>query len=114
MEDYPYEIRELAREFKTTSRALRLYEEQGLLKSNKSKWSRRYSEAGRARVSLIIKLKKMGFTLRDISTFLDAQDGESSEAVNIGAEVCAQKIAELKDRLAEIDEAIAELRQEST
>lgn len=109
--EYLYKIGALAREFSTTARTLRFYEQQGLLWSNKAISGRRYSEAGRSRLRLILRLKKMGFSIREIRAVIQEQRRSGAELSGLGAEMCSNKIEELEGRIAQIDAAIADLRQ---
>jgi len=60
-----YSIRELAEEFKVTTRTLRFYEEKGLLKPTRVGQTRVYSAADRTRLKLILRGKRLGLSLEE-------------------------------------------------
>jgi DNA-binding transcriptional MerR regulator len=66
-----YTISELAREFQVTPRALRFYEDKGLLSPTRDGLNRVYSVRDRARLKLILQGKSVGFSLSDIREILD-------------------------------------------
>ncbi len=66
-----YTISELAREFSVTPRALRFYEDKGLLSPTRDGLNRVYSSSDRARLKLILQGKSVGFSLSDIREMLD-------------------------------------------
>ena len=66
-----YTISELAREFSVTPRALRFYEDKGLLSPTRDGLNRVYSPSDRARLKLILQGKSVGFSLSDIREMLD-------------------------------------------
>lgn len=66
-----YTISELAREFSVTPRALRFYEDKGLLNPTRDGLNRVYSASDRARLKLILQGKSVGFSLSDIREMLD-------------------------------------------
>ncbi|RBP53021.1 MerR family transcriptional regulator [Arenicella xantha] len=65
-----YSIRELAEEFDITTRALRFYEEKGLLTPTRSKQTRTYGNADRTRLRLILRGKRLGLTLEESSDII--------------------------------------------
>jgi DNA-binding transcriptional MerR regulator len=72
-----YTITELAREFDVTPRAIRFYEDQGLLaptREGSSGLRRVYSPRDRTRLRLTLRGKRLGFTLSEIRTLLDLYD----------------------------------------
>ena len=64
--DKTYTIGELAEEFGVTSRALRLYEEEGLLDPQREGTRRIYNERNRVRLRLILRGKRLGWSLSEI------------------------------------------------
>ena len=74
-----YSISELAREFSVTSRALRLYEESGLLSPVREGTRRIYAERDRVRLRLILRGKRLGCSLAEIKEILDIYETESGE-----------------------------------
>jgi DNA-binding transcriptional MerR regulator len=74
-------IGELSREFKATQRALRFYEDKGLLHPQRDGMNRLYSARDRARLQLILRGKRVGFTLMEIREMIDLYDlGDNQRA----------------------------------
>jgi len=69
-----YSIRELAQEFGITTRALRFYEEKGLLSPSRNKQSRSYNSTDRTRLKLIMRGKRLGFSLDESSEIISMYD----------------------------------------
>jgi DNA-binding transcriptional MerR regulator len=69
-----YSIGDLAKEFKVTPRALRFYEDKDLLHPARDGMNRIYSSRDRARLQLILRGKRVGFSLSDIREILDLYD----------------------------------------
>jgi len=77
-----YSIRDLAQEFGVTTRALRFYEEKGLLTPSRTKQTRFYSNADRTRLRLILRGKRLGLTLEqsaDIIKMYDPSEGNTKQ-----------------------------------
>ena len=66
-----FSIGELAKEFGISTRAIRFYEEKGLLNPNRSRAARRYNYKDRARLILILRGKRLGFTLEQITELME-------------------------------------------
>lgn len=75
-----YTITDLAREFDITPRAIRFYEDQGLLTPSRSGRARVYSRTDRTRLKLTLRGKRLGFSLADIKELLDMYDGVRNSA----------------------------------
>lgn len=109
-----YTITELAREFDITPRAIRFYEDQGLLapKREGSNGLRRvYSARDRTRLKLTLRGKRLGFTLSEIRTLLDLYDSPTGTATQLQAfvdtiaahrEVLQRQLEDLNTTLAEL------------
>ena len=110
-EDEPaYSIGDLARKFDVTLRTLRFYESRGLLSPSRQGHRRRYGRQDADRLTVILKAKKLGFTLTEIHDMI-AADGEASRhALRLSREKCLEKIAVFERKLTETEEALAELR----
>lgn len=74
-----YTISDLAREFALTTRAIRFYEDEGLLAPRRSGRSRIYGERERVRIKLILRGKRLGLSLQEIRELLDLYDADRSE-----------------------------------
>ena len=107
-----FSITELSNEFGVTHRALRFYENRGLLMPQRQGRQRIYSRADRERLALILKGKRFGFTLAEISGMIEAQAGRASEqGLKLTSEKCLEQIAFFERQLREAGEALAELRR---
>lgn len=108
-----FTIGDLAREFDVTLRALRFYEDKGLLSPRREGLTRLYSAAERARLAIILKGKKLGFTLAEIKAMVALREGTAVSAGGLALtrEKCAEQLALLEQQKTEIEEAIGELRQ---
>jgi len=73
-----YSIGELAAEFDVTTRALRFYEEKGLLRPSRSKQTRMYTSADRTRLKLILRGKRLGISLEESADIIDMYDSGGS------------------------------------
>jgi DNA-binding transcriptional MerR regulator len=74
-----YTISDLAREFALTTRAIRFYEDEGLLAPRRSGRSRIYGERERVRIKLILRGKRLGLSLSEIRELLDLYEVTQSE-----------------------------------
>jgi DNA-binding transcriptional MerR regulator len=104
-------IGELCREFGVTARALRFYEQKGLLRPERQGWKRLYDARERQRLQMILRGKKAGFTLAEIREMLELthlREGETERMEKALARM-RQQLDVLRERRAEIDEAIADL-----
>jgi DNA-binding transcriptional MerR regulator len=107
-----YSIRQLCREFGATPRALRFYEDKGLLAPRREGQTRRYNPRDRARLQLIVLGKRVGFSLGEIGELLDLYDAGDGGATQISAAIpkFRLRIAALESQRDEIDTAIALLQ----
>ncbi|MEP9351078.1 MerR family transcriptional regulator [Xanthobacter sp. KR7-225] len=103
-------IGELSRDFGTTLRALRFYEDKGLLNPKRDGTRRLYSDADRTRLALILKGKRLGFTLSELLSLVGAKDGKDRASLALTRERCVNQISVLERQRGEIDEAIGELK----
>jgi DNA-binding transcriptional MerR regulator len=106
-----FTIGELARDFGVTLRALRFYENKGLLSPQREGLNRLYSRQDRSRLALILKGKKLGFTLAEIQQMVAAEEGAPTDpgTLNLSQEKVLEQIELLKKQKAELDEGLAEL-----
>jgi DNA-binding transcriptional MerR regulator len=106
-----YTIGDLAREFGVSLRALRFYEDRGLLSPLRSGSARIYDARQRARLELILKGKQLGFTLTEIRVLLEREDrGEGSPKLRLSVKQIDGQIAHLERQKGDIESAIAELK----
>lgn len=106
-----YTIRQLCREFGVTARALRFYEDKGLLDPGRRGQSRIYSARDRARLSLIVRGKHVGFSLSEIREMLDLYDRKDGNAVQMAVSLARfrKQLDELKKKREDIEHAIETL-----
>jgi DNA-binding transcriptional MerR regulator len=106
-----YTISDLTSEFGTTARALRFYEDEGLISPTRSGLSRIYSKRDRARLAWIMRAKNVGFSLTEIKEMIDLYDLGDGRATQrqVTVQRCRDKVARLKQQRADIDSALAEL-----
>jgi len=78
-----YTISELAQEFGVTSRALRLYEESGLLAPKREGTRRIYAERDRVRLRLVLRGKRLGWSLAEIRESFDLYDSSMGEQAQL-------------------------------
>lgn len=106
-------IAELCREFGITLRAIRFYEDKGLLAPRRVNGTRVYSRKDRARLALILRSKAIGASLEDIKHYLDlyGTHGEGRvQQLRWVLERTDAAIAELEQKRAHIEATLAELR----
>jgi DNA-binding transcriptional MerR regulator len=106
-------ITELCREFGITLRALRFYEDKGLLSPRRINGARVYTRRDRARLSLILRAKAIGSPLSEIKRYLDlyGDQGEGrAQQLSYVIERTDQEIVELEKKRARINETLDELR----
>ena len=91
-----YSISQLAAEFDVTTRTIRFYEEKGLLAPARSGASRVYSATDRTKLNLILRGKRLGFTLeesRDIIELYDPTTGNIEQLVKLRDRISLQRSA---------------------
>lgn len=104
-----YSIRQLCREFGATARALRFYEDKGLLTPARKGQTRVYDSRDRARLKLILRGRRIGFTLIEIQQMLDLYDHKDHNAHQMAVALRRHRaqIEQLKQQRQDLDEAIA-------
>ena len=105
-------IGELAAEFDTTLRTIRFYEDQGLLSPRRDGLNRVYSHRDRARLTLICRGKRLGFSLAEIKDFLDLYDVDDRqiEQMRFALAHGRERIASLEVQLVDVQQTLSELR----
>ncbi|WP_300378098.1 MerR family DNA-binding transcriptional regulator [Henriciella sp.] len=110
-ESRTYTISELAREFGITPRALRFYEDKDMLHPARDGMTRVYSHRDRARVTIIVRMKRLGLPLADIREILDLYGlGDNERAQKRKTlEKFRNQVAEFQNQREDIDVALIEL-----
>jgi DNA-binding transcriptional MerR regulator len=104
-------IGELAKGFDVTLRALRFYEDRGLIHPRREGTTRLYSSQDRARLKLILLGRRVGFSLREVKQMLDLYDpkGPNTRQLRLVLEKSQRQLGRLEARRAALDGAIDEL-----
>ena len=106
-----YSIRQLCREFDATARALRFYEDKGLLTPACKGQTRVYNARDRARLKLILRGKRIGFSLAECKELIDLYDpssGNRKQLETFMAKIAARR-AQLEQQLLDIQQMQLEL-----
>jgi DNA-binding transcriptional MerR regulator len=106
-----YSITELAKEFNITTRAIRFYEDQGLLNPNREGRKRIYSHRDRTRLKLILRGKRLGFSLsetRELFDLFDTARGEEKQLRRF-VKILAERRAILKQQQSDIEAILHEI-----
>ncbi len=107
-----FTIRQLCLEFKCTPRALRFYEDKGLLSPARDGMNRVYSYKDRARLQLILRGKRVGLALAEIGEILDLYELDDGGAAQNAKSLTKfrERIVALEAQRHDIDQAIEQLR----
>jgi len=107
-------IRQMCDVFGVTPRTLRFYESKELLFPIRQGTMRQFTKGDRARLKLILRGKRFGFSLEDIRQLLDmySRNGSNQPQMMRSFELGQQRLAQMEGQRAELDIAIAELRTE--
>ena len=107
-----FAIADLAKEFGISTRAIRFYEAKGLLTPERVGATRVFRRRDRARLILILRGKRLGFSLRDISEYLSLYDAHSQTAqVTMLTEMVDKRLGLLERQLSDLQTTISELRE---
>ena len=108
-----FAIADLAREFGISTRAIRFYESKGLLNPERVGSTRVFRRRDRARLILILRGKRLGFSLRDISDYLSLYEADRTQRaqVNLLVEMVDQRMAMLEQQLGDLQTTLTELRE---
>lgn len=108
-----YSISELCREFDVTPRTLRFYEQKGLLAPDRRGWTRLFSYRDRARLKLILRGKRVGFSLDEMKEILDLyklRDGQLTQ-LRVASVKLRDRLQALVKQRGDIEAAIADLER---
>ncbi len=113
--DRLYTIGDMARAYNVTLRALRFYEDRGLIRPIRHGVSRFYNATTRARFETILRGKRLGFTLTQISAMLPKDERPAAaDALDLQEGQVLSQIAQLERRREELDSALTALRETHT
>jgi len=108
-----YTISELAEELNATPRAIRFYEDKGLVSPQRAGTTRVYTHRDRGRLILILRGKRLGFSLREIREWLTLYDADPDQVTQ--TKLLQGKIDErleaLEQQQRDLEETLVELRE---
>ena len=106
-----YSISDLAREFALTTRAIRFYEDSGLVRPERAGRARVYGERERVRIKLILRGKRLGLSLAEIGELLDLYEVARNERAQLAKflAILEERRARLLQQKEDIDAVLAEI-----
>ncbi len=108
-----YSVTELANDLGVTPRALRFYEDKGLIAPQRAGNTRVYTHRDRGRLMLILRGKRLGFTLREVREWLDLYEvdpDQSAQMIRLKDKV-RKRIDALEQQRDDLDATLEELRE---
>ncbi len=111
LREITYTISQLAHEFALTTRAIRFYEDEGMLAPERRGRARIYRERERVRLKLILRGKRLGFSLSDIRELLDLYEVGRNERAQLAMfiDMLGDRRARLLQQKEDIDAVLAEI-----
>jgi DNA-binding transcriptional MerR regulator len=108
-----YSVSQLARQLGVTARTIRFYEDKKLITPQRAGTTRVYDHRDRARLILILRGKRLGFSLREIKEFLDLYDADPQHHLQLQQLLVGvrKRMAKLEEQRTAIDESLAELKE---
>ena len=112
-EHHLYSIGDFAAEFGVSARAIRFYETKGLLAPRRVGANRVYDHRDHARLTIILRAKRLGFSLEEVSQYLDLYDADPDQAAQIRhlLDKVERTIAGLEQKQNDIRRTLAELQE---
>lgn len=106
-----YSIGELAKQFDITTRSIRFYEDEGLLSPKRQGQQRIYTNKDRVRLKLILRGKRLGFSLAETRRLFELYDADNSSAAQLQKvlELISEKKVSLKQQMEDINVLLTEL-----
>ena len=120
-EEQTFTIGELAKEFDITPRSIRFYEEQGLITPSRTGQNRIYNNKDRVRLKLILRGKRLGFSLAEVNNLFELYDTNPDSAIQLETmlsmteqkrAVLRQQLEDIQMLMGELDEVEARCREE--
>lgn len=121
MLEQTYSIGELSKEFDITPRSIRFYEEQGLLSPDRNGTTRVYEKKDHVRLKLILRGKRLGFSLSEVKTLFDLYDDSKNSIAQLEAmlsmtkekrAIMMQQMEDIRLLMNELDEVETRCRDE--
>ena len=106
-----YSIGDLSKKFDITTRSIRFYEDQGLLAPTRRGQTRVYNQRDKVRLKLILRGKRLGFSLAETGRLFELYDADKSSAKQLSSMMAliSQKKSDLKQQLDDINAVLIEL-----
>jgi len=106
-----FSVSQLARQLGVTARTIRFYEDKQLIAPQRAGTTRVYTHRDRARLMLILRGKRLGFSLREIKEFLDLYDVDPAHHVQLHKLLggVRKRMAKLREQRTAIEESLSEL-----
>ncbi|MGH8751536.1 MAG: MerR family transcriptional regulator [Burkholderiales bacterium] len=106
-----FTITDFAEEFQLTTRAIRFYEDQGLLAPTREGRTRIYSKRDRVRLKLVLRGKRLGFSLAEIKELFDLYDSAQGEKAQLQKylKILAEKRAMLAQKKKDVEAVLSEV-----
>lgn len=107
-----YTVPELADDLGITPRTIRFYEQKGLLNPQRAGTTRVYTRQDRAKLLLILRGKRLGFSLKEIADYLDlyGADPTQTEQIKMLLDRVRERISDLEEQRQALDVTLDELR----
>ncbi|OUT37748.1 MAG: hypothetical protein CBB66_06120 [bacterium TMED6] len=107
-----YTVPQLSKELAITERTIRFYESKNLIKPKRVGSTRIFNYKDRARLLIILRAKKLGFSLKEIKTYLDLYEVEPSQKIQSknALKAISHRLFQLEDQKKEINIIIKELK----
>lgn len=108
-----FTVNQLAEDLGVTARAIRFYEAKGLIAPRRAGTTRVFDRRDRARLMLVLRGKRLGFSLASIREFLDLYDADRTQAAQLRLllESTRERIRELERQRVDLDQTLRELRE---
>ncbi|NQZ26879.1 MAG: MerR family DNA-binding transcriptional regulator [Colwellia sp.] len=106
-----YSISDLSKEFDITTRSIRFYEDQGLLSPARKGQTRIYNQRDKVRLKLILRGKRLGFSLAETGRLFELYDVDKTSATQLNSimTLITDKKSDLKQQLEDINAVLIEL-----